>query len=260
MVKKVENSEICSKGFHGFVSLSNTNQFVDLARVMPQVFQLMLKILSPTTLDYSPNRQITIENRLLLFLVKMKSGMTFSAIGVLFNMHRTTASKIFYCTLEHLIAKCQHFIFWPSRETVQATMPTSFKQEYKNCRIIIDCTEFEVEQPVSIKQRVQFYSHYKKGYRVKVLVGCTPSGFISLLSKCHGGRASDSQITISSGILDLLEPGDLVLADKGFPQIKTLLDDSGRDVLVVMPPFLENKHFTAEEVDKTRAKPIKWQK
>jgi hypothetical protein len=35
----------------------------------------------------------------------------------------------------------------------------------------------------------------------------------------------------------LLEPGDVVLADKGFPQIKTLLNDSGRGALLVILHF-----------------------
>jgi len=47
---------------------------------------------------------------------------------------------------------------------------------------------------------------------------------ISFLSKCYGGRTSDSFITYDSGFLEKLEPGDEVLADKGFPGIKTKLN------------------------------------
>lgn len=130
-------------------------------------------------------------------------------------------------------------------------MPEVFNQNYKNCRVIIDATEFCVERPNSIEQWVLFYSHYKKGFRVKVVIGYTPCGFISLISKSHGGTATYPQITVSSGLLELLEPGDVVLADKGFPQIKSILDNSGKDMLVVMPPFLENNTFTEEVVERT---------
>jgi hypothetical protein len=61
-----------------------------------------------------------------------------------------------------------------------------------------------------------------------------------------------SQITTSSNFLQLLEPGDVVLADKGFPQIKSLLDDSGKGVLVVMPPFLRGECFTTNDVQETQ--------
>ena len=47
-----------------------------------------------------------------------------------------------------------------------------------------------------------------------------------------------AQITNKSGFLKLLEPNDLILAEKGFPDIKTSLDESGKQVVLVMPPFL----------------------
>lgn len=96
-----------------------------------------------------------------------------------------------------------------------------------------------------------FFSQYKKGYRLKIFVGCTPSGFISFRSKCFGERATDSQITIKSGILNLLEENDQILADKGFPQVKNKLDDEGKNVLLVMPPFLKNGTFSEEKVEET---------
>jgi hypothetical protein len=53
------------------------------------------------------------------------------------------------------------------------------------------------------------------------------------VSEVYGGRTT-AQIKTSSNFLFLLEPGDLVLADKGFPQIKTFLDDSGKGALLVI--------------------------
>lgn len=48
---------------------------------------------------------ITLENRLLLFLIKMKHGLTFAALGALFSVHCTTASRTFYAILDVLYAK-----------------------------------------------------------------------------------------------------------------------------------------------------------
>nr|XP_046472527.1 uncharacterized protein LOC124214318 [Neodiprion pinetum] len=85
-----------------------------------------------------------------------------------------------------------------------------------------------------------------------VLIGITPGGFIYLKSKVAGGRKSDSQMTIESGLLDLLEDGDVVLADKGFPEIKTFIDASGKKLKMVMPPFLEKKsEFTTQQTQET---------
>lgn len=240
----------CNSGFQGISSLKSKSdrEILDLTGVTHKAFALMLKVLSKHKVD---GIKISQENRLLIFLMKMKCGLTFSALSVLFNVHRSTVSRIFFATVQYLASACRNFVLWPTRDTVQATMPQSFKTSYANCRAIIDCTEIVVEQPPTVELRVQFYSHYKKGFRLKILVACTPCGLISFVSKCFGGRTTDSQITTTSGFLTLLEPGDVILADKGFPQIKSLLDESGRGVLIVMPPFLHNHTFTAEEVSDT---------
>ncbi|KAJ8665861.1 hypothetical protein QAD02_007523 [Eretmocerus hayati] len=123
---------------------------------------------------------------------------------------------------------------------------------FGNTRVIIDCTEFRIEIPSKLDDRVWCYSHYKHGFTIKLLVCITPGGYICFKSRAAGGRKSDSQLTIESGLLDLLEEGDVVLADKGFPDIKTVIDASGKKVLVVMPPFLsDKKEFTKQETEDT---------
>ena len=131
-------------------------------------------------------------------------------------------------------------------------MPSVFKPKYEKCRAIIDCTEFRCEKPMGVAPKVHFYSNYKHGFRMKALVVCTPCGHICYISKAYGGRITDAQITIASEFLDKLEYGDLILADKGFPEIKTAIDEKGKNVLLVMPPFLENSEFTVEEVEETK--------
>ena len=42
------------------------------------------------------------------------------------------------------------------------------------------------------------------------------------MSQLYGGRITDSQLTILCGLIDLLESGDEVLADKGFPEVNYL--------------------------------------
>lgn len=42
------------------------------------------------------------------------------------------------------------------------------------------------------------------------------------------------------------------MADKGFPEIRSAINSSGKKVVVVMPPFLKNGHFSADEVHETQ--------
>jgi hypothetical protein len=82
------------------------------------------------------------------------------------------------------------------------------------------------------------------------LVGVTPAGAVSFVSALYAGSISDKQITIESGLLDLLEAGDTVMADKGF-LIQDLL--SLRECSLVIPNFLSNKQqFTAAEAEENK--------
>jgi len=69
--------------------------------------------------------------------------------------------------------------------------------------------------------------------------------------KCYGGRSSDSFITNYSGFLSKLEPGDQILADKGFPGIKTNVEN--QNAILVMPHILHHGKFTEEEVLETHS-------
>lgn len=241
--------EVESKYFSGFESIKRKQQLLDLAGVSFGTFKFLLKRLK---VPKARNRQISKINRLFITLVKIKTGLTFSAMGVLFCKDRTTISKIFFSTVRYLAKSTADVVFWPDRVDVQDTMPECFRAEYGQTRVIIDCTEFRVETPPRVDDRVFTYSHYKKAFTAKLLVGITPGGFISFKSRVAGGRKSDSQITVESHLIDLLEEGDVVLADKGFPQVQSIIDERGSSVLVVMPPFLEKKtEFTEEETTQT---------
>lgn len=86
---------------------------------------------------------------------------------------------------------------------------------------------------------------------MKFLIGITPTGCISFLSKAWGGRVSDDQLTRSSGILQKLCPGDVVMADRGF----RLQEDFGMlQCELVVPSFTKGKlQLSAKEVELSRA-------
>ena len=142
----------------------------------------------------------------------------------------------------------------PSPAEVRAYLPTDFRArpEYHATRMILDCSEFKVERPRSLSLNAMFYSDYKGRTTVKVLFGVTPDGCITFVSRAFPGAISDNSITQKSGVLDQLEKGDLIMADKGFTISNTVLQPRGLEL--VHPPFLTGQgQFTRDEVQKTRA-------
>ena len=70
-------------------------------------------------------------------------------------------------------------------------------------------------------------------------------GTVSFLNKWWGGRASDKQITENNGLIQHLEPGDIIIADHGF-----MIDEYCCLAFseVCIPPFNRGKvQFTCKE-------------
>ena len=129
-------------------------------------------------------------------------------------------------------------------------MPKVFHDRYPSTRVIIDATEIYVEQPRLPELQQMTFSSYKNHNTYKALIGISPSGAITFVSKLFPGSISDKQLTLKSGILDLLEPGDSVMADKGF-DIEEYLIPLG--VKLNIPPFLRGKtQFDHSELIQTR--------
>ena len=116
-------------------------------------------------------------------------------------------------------------------------MPMVFRNHFGKCICIIDCFEVFCERPNGLKARAQTYSQYKHHNTVKLLIGITPQGSVSFISKGWGGRVSDLHLTEHCGILNNL-PVDLVLADRGF-NIQESIGIYCAEVK--LPPFTEGK-------------------
>ena len=116
--------------------------------------------------------------------------------------------------------------------------PKSFKDLYPTTRVIIDCTEIFIETPSSVRVQSDTYSSYKHHNTVKALVGISPHGLVTFISELYGGRVSDKMIVKDCGILDLLQPGDSVMADRGF-EIEDILKERG--VHLNIPLFMNGK-------------------
>lgn len=174
-------------------------------------------------------------SKLLLFFMKMKLNVSFVVLGALFSVSQATARRTFYSTVDVVHVIAETFVIWFDRATIQARMPASFRAHFPDTRVIIDATEIECQRPGTQRKRILMWSQYKSRWTVKFLVGIAPSGEFTFVSDGFGGRTTDTELTNQCGILKLLEPRDIVLADKGFPHVENRIVESG--AVLVMPPF-----------------------
>ncbi|XP_064467527.1 uncharacterized protein LOC135378425 [Ornithodoros turicata] len=234
-------------GFEGYRTLTSSEKALqDLCGVTMTVFSILLNLLPEQRQRAS---DVSREDRLAILLMKLKLGVSLTAIAALFGVTKSTACRVFHTTLDQLSAVTREWIFVPPRETIKETLPPCFQRHYPDCTFIIDYTEVTTETPSGPEQHY-LYSHYKGGYTLKWLVGIIPNGAVAFLSKPYGGRHSDSFITRDSGFLAHVLPGDVVLSDKGFPAIKTTFDDKG--AVLVMPPFnTGGRQLSVEDMETT---------
>ena len=147
--------------------------------------------------------------------------------------------------------ECMKFLIkWPNRDILRHNLPQVFKDTYPNIVCIIDCSEIFIERASSFEARAKTYFQYKIHNTEKFLIGITPCGTISYVSRCWGGRVSDRYLTQRCGFLELLRPGDLVLADRGF-NIEEDLNFYGAKLAI--PAYTRGKkQLSLEEVERSK--------
>ena len=184
-----------------------------------------------------------IEDKLILCL--MKQNISFSALAVLFGVSVPTAVAHFHSALHLLHHTLKRYVRWLPRDKIRSNLPKCFSS-FPSTRVVVDCSETSVSAPSCLSCRIQTYSHYKGRHTVKYMVGISPDGVISNVSGSYGGKASDKLIFLDSGVAGLCEPGDSVMADKGFFVEKECYE---MGLSVIKPPYVRKKQLTKEEGD-----------
>ena len=183
-------------------------------------------------------------------LVKLRLNPPLRDLAYRLGVGESQFSAIFHNWLTVMYHNLKQLIVWPDSETLRENLPVAFRKHFINAKCIIDCFEIFIERPLSFDARAATYSNYKKHNTVKVLIAIAPTGAITFISKAWGGRVSDKVITQECGFLDHIEPGDLILADRGF----NVSDEVAiRQAKLVLPSFTRGKkQLSKEEVERSR--------
>ena len=185
--------------------------------------------------------------RIFLVLVRLRLGLFEKDLAYRFGISVSTVCRICTTWINFLYVRLKELPLWPSRDLVKSYMPQVFRDLYPDTRVIIDATKIFVETPALPElQQMTFSSHNT----FKGLVGISPDGAVNVISKLFPGSISDKVLTQKSGLLELLDRGDCIMADRGF-DIQNDLKPSG--VKINIPPFLKGKQqFQPHELVESR--------
>lgn len=198
----------------------------------------------------SPPRSMPLIDEFLMYSFRVAVGMKEQLIADMFNVSIATVSRVTITWANYLFIVLSSINMWISREKVNASMPPKFQKYSPNVRVILDCTEIALETASSLTLQSEMFSNYKNRTTLKGLIGVAPCGLVTFISPLYTGCISDKEITKICGILPLLEPGDEVMADKGF-LIEDLLGEIGAKLTI--PPFRHPGQFSKEETEETQA-------
>ena len=202
-----------------------------------------------------PKRKLNRYQEFLLTLVKLRLALTTFLLGDLFGISTSRVSQIFTTWINYMALVFTPLLKWPSQDVIKRFRPRSFAVNFPNVTGIIDCTEFFINKPRNPTAQSQTFSSYKQHNTFKALVCISPSGAITFISKLWGGNVSDRYITKESGFLNLIRPGDEIMADRGFLIRDLLLKKRAK---LIIPPFTKRcawgkgKHLSASDILKTR--------
>ena len=181
-----------------------------------------------------PQRKLTPKNEFLLSMMKIKTGLHMEILGDLFGLSKSQVSRTCFTWWRFLAREIGSLVYNPEKHAIMKCRPKAFDHPlYRDVRHIVDCTEIFIETPKSLDLQASCWSNYKHHHTIKYLLSINPNGFINFVSAGWVGRSSDNHVTEHCGFLDILEPYDKVMGDRGF-QIQKML--AQRFVTLVIPP------------------------
>lgn len=216
-----------------------------------EVFNVILGMFENVTLTYYAKWKVQVlskADQLLLTLLKLRRNPSNKDLANRFKVSEGTVENVFltWVSALHQVLVEGLMADIPSRFKCASSMPQSFNK-FPNCRLVIDCTEIYAANPKKMSDQNDRFSNYKHRITLKCLVAIAPNGTIVYLSDLYPGSASDRMIVQNCGILNKLEEGDTILADKGF-LIGDLLP---KGVSLNIPPFKTTPQMTPQQIEST---------
>ena len=198
---------------------------------------------------FGPPRKMLSRDEFCLTLMKLRLGSLYKDLAGRFCVSTSLASQVFHSWLTAMAKVLGHLIWFAPKDHISGSKPKRFNS-LPDIRSIVDASEIFIETPKNPKLQCSTYSSYKHHNTAKFLIACAPNSCITYISPVYGGRATDKEITMKSGFLDMHEPYDMILADKGF---NIANECAARRLTLYVPPGKRGQaQMSALSVKKTK--------
>ena len=157
---------------------------------------------------------LTFSQKLLMTLMRIRQNLMQDDLACRFCVDQSSVSRTLTQWILMLASTLGGLIVWPHTCIGPTYPPYNF---LPNSVAIIDGTEIFIHRPSNLSTQKSSYSDYKSHTTIKYLVAIdTFTGVFIFVSDGFSGNSSDRFTIERSGILDLLKPGQRILADKGY--------------------------------------------
>ena len=170
--------------------------------------------------------KLDVRDQLLMVLVWLRLYLTTDALGYLFGISQSTASRNSRRALKALREASGQEFGWPDPpKRGKGQKLDAAKQVYPELFAIVDATEQPVERPVKRAEEERYYSG-KRGYATcKSTLVVNEHGVIRAVTSTAPGRTHDLTQLRESGILDAIPQEVGVIGDAGYDGLYKDLPD-----------------------------------
>ena len=85
-----------------------------------------------------------------MVMMRLRLGPLQEHLADIFRVSESTVSRIMNTWINFLYDNCKSLVTWPTREQIVCNLPNLFTG-HPDTRIVVDCTEFYIEKPSSLK-------------------------------------------------------------------------------------------------------------
>lgn len=169
---------------------------------------------------------LSLRTQLVMVLMWLRLYLTTDALGVLFDLHKSTVSRWNRRLLQVLRQLNEHEFGWPDPPRKGQGMDLAQALvEYPDLVAVLDATEQPVLRPQDKAQEQAYYSGKSRCHTAKSAIVVNEHGLIRAVTATTPGGVHDLTHVRQAGVLTQIPPCVTVIADAGFDGLYKDLPD-----------------------------------